>query len=354
MLSDERGKRDPLRTAFFGTVLVICLVLVAAGYTQLPFWPQGKRYDAYFTNAAGVVPGNDVEVYGYTVGRVTSVDLVDHKARIGFTVDRSMRLGDLTLVAIKADTVLGQRSLAVTPAGAGSSTSIPLGRTTTPYTLSSALQDLGTNAGGINDGKFTQALQVLTDTLHDATPQLRQALDGIAALSRSINTRDSQLGELLEHTRSVSSIVAKRADQLNQLITDGNSLFAALSLRRQQLAILIAGIDDVAQQISGFVDDNRAQFGYTLRQLNLVLDNLNARQEHIGEALRQLPGYSTQLGEVVGSGPGFSVNTYGVPPITTGAVLLDAYFQPGKLPDSLADFLRGFMTSRVIIRPKSP
>ncbi|WP_165606473.1 MCE family protein [Mycolicibacterium celeriflavum] len=354
MLSEERGKRDPLRTGLFGIFLVVCLMLVSAGYTQLPFWPQGKRYDAYFTNAAGLVAGNDVEVYGYTVGKVTSVELVDHKARIGFTVDRNLRLGDQTLVAIKADTVLGQRSLEVTPAGAGSSTSIPVGRTTTPYTLSSALQDLGTNAGGINDGQFTQALQVLTETLHDATPQLRQALDGIAALSRSINTRDGQLGELLEHARSVSSIVADRADQLNQLIIDGNSLFAALSARRQQLQTLISGIDEVSRQLSGFVDDNRPQFGYTLQKLNLVLDNLNARQDHIGEALRQLPGYSTQLGEVVGSGPGFSVNTYGVPPITTGAVMLDAYFQPGKLPDSLADFLRGFMTSRMIIRPKSP
>lgn len=130
---------------------------------------------------------------------------------------------------------------------------------------------------------------------------MRQALDGIAALSRSINTRDGQLGELLEHARSVSSIVADRADQLNQLIIDGNSLFAALSARRQQLQTLISGIDEVSRQLSGFVDDNRPQFGYTLQKLNLVLDNLNARQDHIGEALRQLPGYSTQLGEVVGS-----------------------------------------------------
>ncbi|MGE5698111.1 MAG: mammalian cell entry protein, partial [Candidatus Sericytochromatia bacterium] len=37
-----------------------------------------------------------------------------------------------------------------------------------------------------------------------------------------------------------------------------------------------------------------------------------------------------------------------------GEVLLDLYFQPGKLPDSLADYLRGFISERLIIRPKSP
>ena len=89
-------------------------------------------------------------------------------------------------------------------------------------------------------------------------------------------------------------------------------------------------------------------------KLNLVLDNLNERREHLSAALDRLPSYATALSEVVGSGPGFQANVFGVPPPTLGGVLLDAYFQPGKLPDSLADFLRGFITDRTIVRPKSP
>ena len=34
---------NPLRTGIFGIALVACLVLVSFGYTQLPFWPQGKQ-----------------------------------------------------------------------------------------------------------------------------------------------------------------------------------------------------------------------------------------------------------------------------------------------------------------------
>ena len=97
-----------------------------------------------------------------------------------FTVDRDVRVGDQSLVAIKTDTVLGEKSLAVTPEGGGSATVIPLGRTTTPYTLNTALQDLGQNASELDKPKFEQALQTLTDTLRDATPQLRGALDGVA------------------------------------------------------------------------------------------------------------------------------------------------------------------------------
>jgi phospholipid/cholesterol/gamma-HCH transport system substrate-binding protein len=345
---------NPVRTGIFGIALVACLVLVSFGYAKLPFWPQGKNYQAYFTDAGGISPGNDVTVSGIRVGKVSSVALAGDTAKVDFTIDRHVKVGDQSLVAIKTDTVLGQKSLAVTPAGGGSSTVIPLGRTTTPYTLNTALQDLGGNTADLDKPKFEQALQTLTDSLHDATPQLRGALDGVAALSRSLNTRDQALEQLLAHAKSVTDTLAQRAGQVNQLVVDGNLLFAALDKRRQALSNLIAGIDDVSHQLSGFVADNRKEFGPALTKLNLVLDNLLQRKEHIGEALKRLPPYATALGEVVGSGPGFNINLYGLPPASLAEVLLDTYFQPGKLPDSLADYLRGFISERLIIRPKSP
>ncbi|MBX7449686.1 MCE family protein [Mycobacterium sp. G7A2] len=345
---------NPLRTGIFGIVLVTCLVLVSFGYSGLPFMPQGKNYEAFFSDAGGISPGNDVNVSGINVGRVTGVELAGDSAKVTFTVSRDVRVGDQSLVAIKTDTVLGEKSLAVTPKGAGSVTSIPLGRTTTPYTLNTALQDLGQTASELDKPRFEQALQTLTASLRDATPQLRSALDGVADLSRSLNKRDAALDQLLGHAQRVSETLAQRAGQVNQLIVDGNMLFAALDERRQALSRLIAGIDDVSEQLSGFVADNRQEFGPALENLNLVMDNLLERREHIGEALRRLPPYATALGEVVGNGPGFNINLYGLPPASLAEVLLDTYFQPGKLPDSLADYLRGFIAERLIIRPRSP
>jgi phospholipid/cholesterol/gamma-HCH transport system substrate-binding protein len=57
---------------------------------------------------------------------------------------------------------------------------------------------------------------------------------------------------------------------------------------------------------------------------------------------------------VVGSGPGFNVNVYGVIPAPLLAAMFDFFYQPGKLPASLADYLRGLIQERWIIRPKSP
>jgi phospholipid/cholesterol/gamma-HCH transport system substrate-binding protein len=344
-----------IRSGIFGIVIVVCALMVAFGYTSLPFYPQGKSYEAYFADAGGISAGNDVNVSGIVVGKVNGVQLAGQVAKVTFTVDRKVRLGDQTLASIKTDTVLGERSLAVTPRGGGSVTSIPLGRTTVPYTLNMALQDLGQNASELDKGQLNQALGVLTDSLRDATPQLRRTLDGVAALSRSINANDEALGQLLARANSVTKLLADRAGQVNQLINDGNSLFAALDERRAALSNLIAGIDEVSEQISGFVADNRREFGPALRKLNLVLDNLLERREHISQALKRLPPYATALGESVGSGSGFSVNLpNSLPNIAQQELLLDFYFQPGKIPDSLADNLRGMISERMIVRPKSP
>ena len=344
-----------LRSGIFGLVIVICVLIVAFGYTTLPFYPQGKQYEAYFADAGGISPGNDVNVSGIAVGKVTGVALAGDVAKVTFTVNRKVRVGDQTLASIKTDTVLGERSLAVTPRGGGSVTSIPLGRTTVPYTLNMALQDLGQNSAELDKGQLNQALSVLTESLRDATPQLRRTLDGVASLSRSINANDEALGQLLDHAQKVTKVLADRANQVNQLVTDGNQLFAALDERRTALSNLIAGIDDVSRQISGFVADNRREFGPALTKLNLVLDNLLERREHISQAIHRLPPYATALGESVGSGSGFNVNLpNAVPNIAQQELLLDLYFQPGKVPDSLADFIRGFIDERLIVRPKSP
>ena len=254
---------NPLRTGIFGIALVACLVLVSFGYTSLPFWPQGKPFEAYFTDAGGISPGSDVNVSGINVGKVTGVALAGDTAKVTFTVNRDVKVGDQSLVAINTDTVLGEKSLAAA---------------TTPNTLNTALQDLGQNVGELDKPRFEEALQTLTASLSDATPQLRGALDGVANLSRSINKRDEALEQLLGHAKKVSDTLGQRAGQVNQLVLDGNLLFAALDERRQALSNLIAGIDDVSQLLSGFVADNRREFKPALEKLNLVMDNLLERR----------------------------------------------------------------------------
>ncbi|MCA2245995.1 MCE family protein, partial [Mycobacterium sp. WUMAC-067] len=107
LLNENWGNRDPLRTGTIGVTMIVCVLLISIGYGQLPLWPRGKNCDAYFTNAAGIKQGDDVQIMGYVVGHVTSIELAHRLARVGFNLDRKVRLGDQSVVSIKADSVLG-------------------------------------------------------------------------------------------------------------------------------------------------------------------------------------------------------------------------------------------------------
>ena len=254
-----------LRAGIFGIAVVVMVVFVAFGYSSLPFFPQGKSYEAFFADAGGISPGNDVNISGITVGKVSDVALAGEVAKVTFTVDRDIRLGDQTLVSIRTDTVLGERSLGVAPAGQRVGDLNSGGPHDSSVHPEHGPADLGQNAGAVDQEQLTQALGVLTDSFRDATPELRRTLDGVATLSRSINANDEALGQLLTRAKSVTGVLADRAGQVNQLVTDGNQLFAALDERRAALSNLIAGIDDVSEQLSGFVSDNRREFGPALR-----------------------------------------------------------------------------------------
>ena len=102
-----------IRAGIFGIVIVVCVLMVAFGYTKLPFYPQGKSYEAYFADAGGISPGNDVNVSGIVVGKVSGVALAGDVAKVTFTVNRNVMVGDQSLASIKTDTVLVQEHLDV-------------------------------------------------------------------------------------------------------------------------------------------------------------------------------------------------------------------------------------------------
>ncbi|MFZ3271149.1 MAG: MlaD family protein, partial [Mycobacterium sp.] len=113
-MPSKADNSDPLRTGIFGVILVVCVILVAFGYSNLPFFPQGKAYTAYFSDAGGITPGNDVFVSGIKVGQVKSVSLAGDSARVDFTVDRHVNVGNESLAAVRTETILGQRAIGVT------------------------------------------------------------------------------------------------------------------------------------------------------------------------------------------------------------------------------------------------
>lgn len=299
-------ERNPTTVGLIGAAVTAAAVLGALEYNKLPFISSAQTYQAYFAEAGGLASGNEVNIAGYRVGQVSAVTLDGSKVLVTFTIDPNIRLGERTQAAIKTRTLLGAKSLDVTPQGDGHlSGPIPLEHTTAPYQLPEALGDVTATISGLNTDQLSASLLTVADVFRDTSPQLRAAADGVARFSATINARDSALRNLLTNADKVSTVLAQRSRQIAGLVTDTNSLLATLRTESDALEHISANLAALSHQISGLATDQRGHLKPALDKLNEVLTIVEHRKGELQKAIPMLSRYAMSLGETVGSGPYF-------------------------------------------------
>ena len=96
--------RHPLLVGLIGAGLITLLAIGSLSYDKLPFFNQNKTYSAYFAEAGGLSAGAPVQVSGFRVGKITSVELDGPRVLVTFGVNRAVRLGERTEAAAKTKT----------------------------------------------------------------------------------------------------------------------------------------------------------------------------------------------------------------------------------------------------------
>jgi phospholipid/cholesterol/gamma-HCH transport system substrate-binding protein len=321
------SERNPFVIGAVGVGITVAVCVAALNYDRLPFFNDAKDYSAYFTEASGLMPGAPVQVSGFEVGKVSSVELDGAQVLVNFDVQKDVRLGDRTEASVKTKTLLGSKFLEVMPRGDGQqSGAIPADRTKPAYQLADALGDLTATISGLNTDQVSSSLQVLADTFSDTPPALRVAVEGVARFSETIDKRDAELRNLLANANKATSVLSERSDQVVSLVRDTNALLAQLETQSAALDQISGNIAAVTRQIKGFIAENREPLKPALDKLNGVLALLNNRKAEIQKALQGLNRYALGLGESVGSGPFFKAYLVNLLPGQFVQPFIDAAF----------------------------
>jgi phospholipid/cholesterol/gamma-HCH transport system substrate-binding protein len=293
------------RAGFIGVVLIMLTIAVGLQPERLLAWATSIRYHAVFAEAGGIAEGNDVTVSGIKVGKVTSVGLDNGDALVGFTIGGQYPLGSDTSAHIRTGTLLGERVLALDSAGDGNlapNSTIPITRTSSPYSLSDAVSDLAGNTKDTQTDKLNQSLDTLSETLDQIAPQLGPTFDGLARVSKSLNNRNQSLTELLKTASDVTGIFSERSQQVNQLILNANDLVAVLNERRNAIAGLLRYTSAVSKELTGIVADNEAKLAPALKQLNEVTATLEKNRDNLAKMLPGASKYYLTQSEIVANG----------------------------------------------------
>lgn len=306
-------ERDPRIVGAIGLAVLAGLVLAAFRVEDLPVIGGGTAYRAAFRDASGLVAGNEVRIAGVKVGAVTAVDLARGGAgpyvRVRFRVDDDgVTLGRDTGATIRIKTVLGQKYLALAPAGTGrlrADEEIPLDRTASPLDVMQAVTGLAETVGQIDTRQLAQAFTVLSETFADTPDSVRASLSGLSRLSATIAGRDAELRELLARARTVTAVLAQRDEEFQRLVTDGNLLLAEVQRRRDAIHTLLVATNDLATQLSGLVADNRERLAPALGQLRAVVATLQRNKADLERTVQKMGPFLAAFSNVTGNGRWF-------------------------------------------------
>ena len=309
------GRRSPVTVGAIGILIILMLTVSSFYLGSMPLVGAAPQYTAKFTEAAGLVTGNEVRVAGVKVGQVDEVKLNGDRVDVRFKVSNTW-VGNQTQASIQIKTVLGQKYLAIEPRGDEPlDPGTPITDTVSPYDVIDAFSDATRQVEELNTDSVAQSISSLREAFSGTAGNMGPALDGISRLSQTIASRDQQVQRLLAATKDTSQILADRNQEFVRLIGGAGQLLDELNNRQDNISALLASTTSMSNSLSGIVADNREQLGPALDALRGVTDLLTRQNDNLQKAITNLGPFYRLYSNVLGNGRWFeAVVTNLLPP----------------------------------------
>jgi phospholipid/cholesterol/gamma-HCH transport system substrate-binding protein len=275
--------------------------LVTVGSTMSP---GTSTYTAELEHTGGLRIGEEVQVAGVGVGEVTRIELGDRLVRVTFTADDDVDLGSQTIAEVKVATLLGTHFLLVSPRGGGelADDTIPLRQTRVPFNLQDVLDEGVPEVNNLDAAGIERSLGTLADTLDASGGELGPALDGVRDLSALVDTRSDELGRLLSAARNVSAQLNDSGADMITLMRQADVILDALRTRRETIHALLRDLAALGTQLTGVIEDTRADLSPTLRDLDKVVAMLERHDGSLDAAIRTLAPTARYFANAGGNG----------------------------------------------------
>ncbi|WP_373368705.1 MCE family protein, partial [Mycobacterium intracellulare] len=117
--------------------------------------------------------------------------------------------------------------------------------------------------------------------------------------SKTIDERDTELRNLLSNANKATKVLAERSDKIVGLVANTNVLLVQLRSQSRALEQISHHLSALAQQLKGFISENRNTLKPALDKLNSVLTIVDERKQNVQKAIVGLGKYALSLGEAV-------------------------------------------------------
>jgi phospholipid/cholesterol/gamma-HCH transport system substrate-binding protein len=272
--------------------MLLLLVLIVR-VIERPVDGQTDAYTADFTDANGLRVGHDVRLHGVPVGKVERIELHDDHDRVRFTVQRTHAVTVTTTLAIRYQSLTGERYVDVRrEAGQPQRPTdpIPTARTVPSFditTLFNGLQPVLAEFSPQSLNKFSETMLAVIEGDGDG---IGPAFDAIDELSKHVTDRQQVISVLFANLRQISDSLGGRSPQLTELLTGFGHLFDVLDASMKGMVHLA----DLSPYVFAPINNMMRIMGMTT-ETNPDMDNLLRLMFPDPQALVDLAGHVPAL-----------------------------------------------------------
>lgn len=294
---------DRLRNTTPLVAIGVAVLLLAGMLTTLAMAFGGgstRPISARFAEAPGLYAGNDVDVLGINVGRVTAVRPGPGYVTVDMRIKSSVKIPADASAVLMAPYVVSDRFIQLGPAYTSGPTLatgavIPTSRTAIPQSVDQVigtLTDLARQLGpeGANkNGALSAVVHQLAvsfgpngQDFHAAVVNFSQALDALSANSPALAGTLTNLGQL-------SQALADHSSDYQSFAANLASVSQILANDRQDISATLSSLQSLFANLTSFIDTDGASLGSSIANLKQFAAALAAQQTALAQAYDLAP-----------------------------------------------------------------
>lgn len=316
-----------IKLIVFAVVTVVATSLLALTIANAGDGDAG--YEALFTDATLLNPGDDVRIAGVRVGQVESVDVVRvhegdnevSKALVKFNVNRD-RLPAGTQLYIRYRNLTGLRYLGL-ERGAGD----PNQTVSKGHTFGEGVDDRSThppvNLTELFNGFRPLFQQLSADDVNKLSENIIKVFDrqedsisslvaSTADLTNALADKDAVIGELITNLTRVLDTVNRHDDQFTSLLDNTEKLVTGLAAQRGSVGSAITSVSNLTSVTANILGATRPSIQGDIAGLKSLADQINARDDDVEEILKNLPVKLQKIGRAATFGSWFQFYLCGI------------------------------------------
>ena len=298
---DKKTSADAVKLLIFilTTTMATGVLVVLIG--NLTF-QSARDYKAVFSDATGVVKGDDIRIAGVKVGSVKDVEVIDRtRALVSFDVADSSIVTQSSTAQVRYRNLVGQRYITLTQ-GVGDldrlpeNATIPISRTEPALDLTVLFNGFKPLFQALSPADINKLSAQVIEVFQGEGGNFNQLLTSTASLTNTLADRDKVIGDLIDNLNAVLRTLSERDQQLSELIVDFRTFMSGLVKDRDAILGSLESISGLADETSDLAVGIRPAFVRDDKGLRRGASNLNPGRGELDRAMQILPVKLTKIG----------------------------------------------------------